>query len=48
MLVPVVLISNAKLQQVVAFQVGNVVAHHLIMPIPKTRAGLLSIYVVGA
>ncbi len=46
MLVPVVLIGTAKLQQVVTFQVGNVVAHHLVVPIPITGAGILGVYVV--
>src|ERR1700733_1263346 len=48
MLVPVVLIRTAKLEQVVAPQVGNVVTNHLIVTIPITRAGLLSVYVKGA
>src|SRR5271154_3866995 len=48
MLVPVVLIGTAKLEQVVASQARNVVAQHLIVPVPITGTGLLGVYVVGA
>src|SRR5271155_224396 len=46
--VEVVLISTTELQQVVASQVGNIVANHLIVPIPETGAGLLSVHVIRA
>jgi hypothetical protein len=46
MVVPVVLIGAAKLEQVVAFQCGNIIAQHLVVPVPETVAGLLRVYVV--
>src|SRR5208282_3646599 len=46
MVVPVVLVRTAKLKQVVAFQHGNIIANHLIVPIPDAIAGLLRVYVV--
>ena len=39
MAVPIVLISAAKLEQVVAFQHGKIVAQHLIVPVPETACG---------
>ncbi len=48
MVVPIVLIGTAKLEQVVAFQHRNVVAKHLIVPIPEAAADLLIVHVEGA
>ena len=48
MVVPIVLIGTAKLEQVVAFQHGNVVTKHLVVPIPETAADLLVVHVKGA
>ena len=42
------LVLAAKLQQVVAFQPGNVVAEEMILPIPEPRACLLGVDVVGS
>ncbi len=43
--VPIVLISTAQLEQVVAFQHGKIVAQHLIVPVPETGADLLVVRV---
>ena len=40
MVVEIVLIGTAKLEQVVAFQHGKVVAEHLIVPIPEAAADI--------
>ena len=48
MVVPIVLIGTAKLEQVVAFQRGKIIANHLIVPIPETLADLLIVHVKGA
>jgi hypothetical protein len=48
MVVPIVLIGTAKLEQVVAFQHGNIIAKQLIVSIPETVAGLLRVHVVRA
>src|ERR1019366_5960687 len=48
MVVPIVLIRTAKLEQMVALQHGEVVTKHLIVPIPETPADLLIVNVERA
>ena len=45
MVVEVVLISATELEEVGAFQHGNVVTEHVVMPIPETATDLLIVHV---
>ena len=48
MVIPIVLIGAAKLEQVVAFQHGNVVTNHVVVSIPEAAANVLVVDVERA